>query len=192
MLRQLLFDIIYCHAGFRSIQCCADTNFTELTTNISWVTDDNWYPDTLNCQGITQQIKNTTFYAKNRVFNSSFAKKWCYNLTTRKDQDYLIRGTFTAGDLQRTPQSTIFDVLIDVTSVAHVNSSNDAVVEGVFRTTTDYMNFCLLKEHGDPYLSKLELRPLASNYLKEKASTVLKLIDRIDVGNTGTGVRYAY
>ncbi|KAK1351646.1 Symbiosis receptor-like kinase [Heracleum sosnowskyi] len=188
----IVLQTTYAQEGFRSIQCCADTNFTESTTNISWVTDDNWYPDKLTCQGTAQQIKNTTFYAKTRVFNSRFAKKWCYDLTTRKDQDYLIRGTFTAGDLRRTPQSTIFDVLIDVTSVAHVNSSNDAVVEGVFRTTTENMNFCLLKEHGDPYLSRLELRPLASNYLVEKASTVLKLIDRIDVGNTGTAIRYPY
>ncbi|KAL8117881.1 hypothetical protein AgCh_015679 [Apium graveolens] len=188
----ILLQTTYAQEDFRSIQCCADTNFTESTTNLSWITDDNWYPDKRTCQGITQQIKNSTVHAKTRIFNSSFAKKWCYNLTTRKDQDYLLRGTFTAGDLQRTPQSNIFDVLIDITSIAQVNSSNDAVVEGVFRTTMDYMNFCLLKEHGDPYLSKLELRPLASNYLKAKASTVLKLVDRIDVGNTGRGIRYPY
>ncbi|KAL1810047.1 hypothetical protein ACET3Z_027037 [Daucus carota] len=178
--------------GFSSIQCCADTDFTDSTTNISWATDDKWYPDKLTCQGITQQIENTTLSVKTRVFNSSFATKWCYNLTTRKDQDYLIRSTFRAGDLQKAPQSSIFDVLIDVTSVAQVNSSDDAVVEGIFRTTMDYMNFCLLKEQGDPYLSKLELRPLSSNYLKEKASTVLKLTHRIDVGNTGMAIRYPY
>lgn len=72
-----------------------------------------------------------------------------------------------------------------------MKSSDDAVVEGVFKATNDYMNFCLSKELGDPYLSKLELRPLNSEYLKEKASVVLKLVDRVDVGSTGVEIRYS-
>lgn len=180
-----------CHAGFESIQCCADTNFTDPSTNISWATDYNRYPDKPSCVDIARPVQNNTAYDRARVFSSSLGNKWCYNLTTRKDQNYLIRGTFTAGELQRKPPGTIFDVLIDVTSIALVKSSDDAVVEGVFKATNDYMNFCLSKEQGDPYLSKLELRPLNSEYLKGKASVVLKLVDRVDVGSTGVEIRYS-
>lgn len=180
-----------CHAGFESIQCCANTNFTDPNTNISWATDYNRYPDKQSCQEITRSSQKNTTHDRTRVFSSSFGNKWCYNLTTRKGRDYLIRGKFTAGKLQRRPPGTSFEFLIGVTSIALVNSSDDAVVEGVFKATNESTNFCLSKEQGDPYLSRLELRPLHSEYLKEKASSVLKLVDRVDVGSTEAEIRYS-
>ncbi|KAK3012602.1 hypothetical protein RJ639_009602 [Escallonia herrerae] len=171
--------------GFLSIQCCADSNVTEPYTNISWTTDANWYPDHRNCQDITP---SDTEYDKARVFGSHLGSKWCYNLTTSKDQDYLIRGTFLSGSLP----GTLFNVLIGVTPVGLVNSSDDTEVEGVFKATNDYTDFCLSKENGDPYISKLELRPSNPDYLKRETSSILKLIDRVDVGNTGSEIRYPH
>ncbi|KAL8125094.1 nodulation receptor kinase-like isoform X2 [Apium graveolens] len=169
--------------GFESIQCCAQTNFTDRNTNISWTTDDQWYPNISCCQEISPSTKV-------RVFSSTFGNKWCYSLNTRKDENYLLRGTFRAGELQKSPPGTIFDVLIGITSIAIVKSSEDAVVEGLFRANDNYMNLCLSEERGDPYLLKLELRPLDSVYLKEKPSVALRVIDRVDVGNTGAEIRY--
>lgn len=167
-----------------SLQCCAQTNFTDPNTNISWTTDDQWYPDISSCQEISPPTKV-------RVFSSTFGNKWCYNLKTRKDENYLLRGIFKAGEQQRSPTGTRFDVLIDITSIAIVKSSEDAVVEGVFKANDNYMNLCLSKEMGDPYLLKLELRPLMSEYVKEKATVALKVMDRVDVGSTGAEIRYA-
>lgn len=101
-----------------------------------------------------------------------------------------IRGTFKAGELQKSPTGTSFNVLIDITSIAIVKSSEDAVVDGIFKADDKYTNLCLSKEKGDPYLLKLELGPLNSEYLKDKASVALELIHRVDVGNTGAEIRY--
>ncbi|KAK1383128.1 Nodulation receptor kinase [Heracleum sosnowskyi] len=169
--------------GFKSIQSCAQTNFTDPKTNISWTTDDQWYPNISSCQEISPP-------SKLRVFSSTVGNKWCYSLKTRKDEIYLLRGTFKAGELQKAPPGTSFDVLIDITSIAIVKSSEDAVVEGIFKANDKYTNLCLSKERGDPYLLKLELRPLNSEYLKEKPSIALKVIDRVDVGSTGAEIRY--
>lgn len=63
-------------------------------------------------------------------------------------------------------------------------------MEGIFRANDKYIDLCLSKERGDPYLLKLELRPLNSEYLKEKPSVALKVIDRVDVGSAGAEIRY--
>ncbi|KAG5528143.1 hypothetical protein RHGRI_028922 [Rhododendron griersonianum] len=114
-----------------------------------------------------------------------------------KNQDYLIRGTFIS---EGTPSKSFFsfNVMIGTTLIGTVNSSFDTEVEGVFKATGDYINFCLEKdakvEEGDPYISKLELRPLGnSDYLmQEEPSSVLKLIERVDVGSNELKIRYPY
>ncbi|GMP27536.1 hypothetical protein CsSME_00003481 [Camellia sinensis var. sinensis] len=179
--------------GFVSIQCCGDLNFTDSKTNISWKTDSDWYPDRFTCQDIVRPVKNDTGYNKARFFNSRFGNKWCYNLTTVKNQDYLIRGTFRYGDLQGIPAGSSFNVLIGVTLIGTVNSVYETEVEAIFRATNDNMNFCLGKGKGYPYISKLELRTLNnSDYFQLEPSGVLKLIDRFGVGSDGQKIRYPY
>lgn len=179
--------------GFVSIQCCGDLNFTDSKTNISWKTDSDWYPDRFTCQDIVRPVKNDTGYNKARLFNSRFGNKWCYNLTTVKNQDYLIRGTFRYGDLQGIPPGSFFNVLIGVTPIGTVNSVYETEVEAIFRATNDYINFCLEKGKGYPYISKLELRTLNnSDYFQLEPSGVLKLIDRFGVGSDGQKIRYPY
>ncbi|KAF5958360.1 hypothetical protein HYC85_005585 [Camellia sinensis] len=161
--------------GFVSIQCCADSNFTDPITRINWITDNDWYPDKLTCQNIIRPVQNDTGYDEARLFSSWFGDKWCYNLTTVKDRDYLIRGTFLLGDVQSS-----FYVLIGVTRIGIVNSSNDMEIEG--RRRREILTF-----------RKLELRPLNdSDYLKREPSSVLKLIDRVDVGSDVQEIRYPY
>lgn len=167
-------------------------NFTDSKTNISWKTDSDWYPDRFTCQDIVRPVKNDTGYNKARFFNSRFGNKWCYNLTTVKNQDYLIRGTFRYGDLQGIPPGSFFNVLIGVTPIGTVNSVYETEVEAIFRATNDYINFCLEKGKGYPYISKLELRTLNnSDYFQLEPSGVLKLIDRFGVGSDGQKIRYA-
>ncbi|CAL5369293.1 unnamed protein product [Camellia sinensis] len=179
--------------GFVSIQCCGDLNFTDSKTNISWKTDSDWYPDRFTCQDIVRPVKNDTGYNKARFFNSRFGNKWCYNLTTVKNQDYLIRGTFRYGDLLGIPPGSSFNVLIGVTPIGTVNSVYETEVEAIFRATNDNMNFCLEKGKGYPYISKLELRTLNnSDYFQLEPSGVLKLIDRFGVGSDGQKIRYPY
>ncbi|CAK9150616.1 unnamed protein product [Ilex paraguariensis] len=177
--------------GFVSLQCCADSEVTDPNSNITWITDENWYPDKLNCQQIKRAAQNDTLYDKARFFPSQLGTKWCYNLTAEKDQDYLIRGTFLFGDLQNTAPGS-FDVLVGVTQIGLVNSSAPSEVEGILKATNNHFNFCLSTKKGEPYISKLELRPVNSDYLEREPSSVLKVIDRVDVGNTGQEIRYPH
>ncbi|XP_057984619.1 nodulation receptor kinase-like, partial [Hevea brasiliensis] len=179
------------HADFVSINCCAALNSTD-KNNISWIPDYGWFPNDANCQNITRAA-NHTGYDKIRFFQIDSGKR-CYNLPTNKDQDYLIRGTFLYG--YSVGFSLSFDVLIGVTRISTVKSfkdlkAEDLKVEGIFRATNQHMDFCLVHDKGSPYISQLELRPLEDSvYLQRKATTVLKLVSRIGVGNAGDGIRH--
>lgn len=174
-----------------SINCCAESKSTDLVTGISWIPDDTWFPDRTSCRNITKPVQNYTGYDKARFFSTRLGKKWCYNLTTIKDQEYLIRGTFLDGDSLQAPSSTLFNVSIGATIISLVNSSDDVEVEGIFKATNEYVNFCLVKVKGDPYISKLELRDLNDlEYLQGKSTSILGKVSRIDVGNTEVEIRY--
>lgn len=90
------------------------------------------------------------------------------------------------------PPDNFFNVSIGATEIEQVNSVHKPTVEGVFIATSNYTNFCILKGKGEAYLSKLELRPSHPDYLKGDPSSVLKLIDRVDAGNTGAEIRYPF
>nr|XP_043614741.1 nodulation receptor kinase-like [Erigeron canadensis]XP_043614742.1 nodulation receptor kinase-like [Erigeron canadensis]XP_043614743.1 nodulation receptor kinase-like [Erigeron canadensis] len=173
---------------FVSIQSCADSKFTDPSNNITWIPDDKWFPDNQQCQDIVRPVQNGTANDHARFFNMKYGTKWCYDLPTEKGQYYLIRGTFPLEDLNASPTTTYFEVSIGITPLGRVNSSSEAVVEGIVRANHNYTNFCVLKKQGNPYVSKIELRPLDSDY--GVPLSVLKLVHRIDVGNTGREIRY--
>lgn len=104
-------------------------------------------------------------------------------MPTKKGRGYLIRGTFVTS-----PTNTFFDVLIGTTPIGRVGSSDEAEVEVIVRANNNYIDFCLLKKQGNPYISKIELRPLDLDY--EEPSNVLKVLHRVDVGNTRGEIRY--
>lgn len=187
----LAIQLTCAQEDFQSIQCCSDSNYTDPNTNITWTRDAYWFPKKQGCQDIARAVVSDTSYNKTRFFSSAYSTKWCYNLTTKKDQKYLIRSTHY-GDLQRTPPGMFFHVLIGVTPVGKVKASNYAEVEGIFKATDDYMNFCLSQGKGEPYISKLELRPLDADYLNTEPTSALKLVHRVDVGSTGEEIRYPH
>ncbi|KAJ7953483.1 Receptor kinase [Quillaja saponaria] len=119
-------------------------------------------------------------------FEIDYGKR-CYNLTTIKDQEYLLRGTFLFGD--SLSSASFFDISIGATPLSVVNSSDDFEIEGIFQATKDYIDFCLVRRQGDPYISQLELSPV-HNYLQDLPSTVLKLISRNNLGKEGDDIRY--
>ncbi|KAJ8567407.1 hypothetical protein K7X08_019615 [Anisodus acutangulus] len=185
----LLIQSAFAQEGFLSIQCCAHANFTEPRTNLSWISDETWFPENQSC--IWPVYKNA-HYERARSFSSDIGHKWCYNLPTRKDHEYLVRGTFLSGNQEKTLPHSSFVVLIGVTPIANVKSSDELTVEGIFRATRSYTNFCLLKKKGNPYISKVELRPINPDYLKREPSEVLKLVHRVDAGNKGKEIRYPF
>ncbi|XAR51454.1 Non-specific serine/threonine protein kinase [Bertholletia excelsa] len=179
--------------GFISVRCCADSNFADPNTHLDWIADRDWYPDDSTCQNIAWPEQNGIDPDKARIFNSQTNKKWCYNLPTVKNHDYLIRGTFLSGDQHGTSSNSSFNVFVGATRIGTVNSVNGIEVEGIFKATDDNIDFCLEQKSGDPYISKLELRPVnGSDYLNQHPSGVLKLIKRVDVGSDRLQMRYPY
>lgn len=173
-----------------SVQCCARANFTDPSTNLSWISDESCFPEIQSC--ISRPVYKKSHYERARSFSSDIGHKWCYSLPTRKGHDYLVRGTFLSGNQERTLPHSSFVVLIGVTPIAIVKSSDELTVEGIFRATRSYTNFCLLKTKGNPYISKVELRPINPYYLKREPSKVLKLVHRVDAGNKGAEIRYSF
>ncbi|NP_001234869.1 symbiosis receptor-like kinase precursor [Solanum lycopersicum] len=180
----------FAQEGFLSIQCCATANFTEPRTNLSWISDGIWFPENQSC--ISRPVYKSEHYERARSFSSDISHKWCYSLPTRKEHDYLVRGTFLSVKQEKTLPHSSFVVLIGVTPIATVKSSDELKVEGIFRATRSYTNFCLLKKKGNPYISKVELRPINSDYLKKEPSEILKLVHRVDAGNKAAEIRYPY
>lgn len=170
-----------------SIACCAEANITDHITNINWTTDSKWYPDRItSCQKIRKPVVNQTGYDEARIFNIASGKR-CYSLPTANGTDYLTRGTFLTG----AAEYSSFGVSVGVTEIGQVNSAHDSEVEGLFRASNNYIDFCLLKKEGAPYISQLVLRPLKDlDYLKGFPSSVLKLVKRISLGGNGSDVRY--
>ncbi|CAI0430876.1 unnamed protein product [Linum tenue] len=180
--------------GFISIKCCGGKGQTD-SSSITWISDDQWYPDETGCQSIARASPDnyTTGHDKVRYFYIGNAEKRCYSLPTTPDHDYLIRGTFPFSNTVLGSESPTFDVLVGVTPIGLVDSSGESQVESIFRATDQYTDFCLVQETGDPYISQIELRPLYddSSYLDGKDSAVLlKLVDRVDLGNSGNTIRF--
>ncbi|XP_061355239.1 nodulation receptor kinase-like [Gastrolobium bilobum] len=174
--------------GFESIACCADSNYTDTLTTLNYISDYRWFSDKTSCRPITSVV-NQSSYEILRVFDINKGKR-CYNLPALKDQVHLIRGTFPFDNSLRKPPNSSFDVSIGVTKIGAVRSSQDLKIEGVFRATKNYVDFCLLTEEGNPYISLLELRPLPEEYLQGFSSSVLKLISRSNLGGKEDDIRY--
>lgn len=108
-------------------------------------------------------------------------------MQTIEDKVYLIRGTFPFDSF-----NSSFYVSIGVTQLGEVRSSRlqDLEIEGVFRATKDYIDFCLVKGEVNPFISQIELRSLPEEYLHDLPASVLKLISRNNLGDGKDDLRY--
>ncbi|KAI4328102.1 hypothetical protein L6164_020487 [Bauhinia variegata] len=175
--------------GFLSISCCADSDYTDQSTGLIYTSDYTLFSDRTSCRHITKPVINYTSYDRARAFHIDKGKR-CFNLSTVKDQVYLLRGRFLIDESSREPLDSPFKVSIGVTLLGVVEPQ-DLEIEGVFRATKNYIDFCLVKDEGDPYISQLELRLLPEEYLLGLNSSVLKLISRSNLGNGSRGeIRY--
>lgn len=171
------------NVGFVSLACCADSNFTDTSTGIVWTPDSHWFPNSSSCINISNN-------AKSRIFGIALGKRSCYRISTVKGQEYVIRGTFLVKESSASGDS-YFGVYIGATLLDLVSSSQDWVVEGSFKAERKYVDFCLEKEKGEPYISYFELRQLHDfRYLSRFPSRALKLITRLNLGEPRFNIRY--
>ncbi|KAK4263033.1 hypothetical protein QN277_028512 [Acacia crassicarpa] len=183
---------------FVSIACCADSNYTDPRTSVNYTSDFSFYPDKTGCLATTKPVENREAKpvenreghdGKARVFDIERGKR-CYNLPTIENQVYLLRGTFPSGESLSESLNSSFNVTIGFTLLGVVEKPSQDVesLEGIFRATKNYTNFCLVKNKGSPYVSLIELRPLDEEYLLDSPSRVLKVITRNNLG--GDDIRY--
>ncbi|CAK8540395.1 unnamed protein product [Lathyrus sativus] len=172
--------------GFESIACCADSNYTDPKTNLNYTTDYRWYSDKSSCRQIPKILLSHRSNVNFRLFDIDEGKR-CYNLPTIKDQVYLIRGIFPFDSV-----NSSFYVSIGATELGEVTSSRleDLEIEGIFRAPKDNIDFCLLKEDVNPFISQLELRPLPEEYLHDFSTNVLKLISRNNLCGIEEDIRF--
>lgn len=171
---------------FESIACCADSNYTDPLTTLNYTTDYSWFSDKRSCRQIPEAGLNNRSNENVRLFDIDEGKR-CYNLPTIKNKVYLIRGTFPFDST-----NSSFYVSIGITQLGAVRSSRlqGLEVEGVFRATKDYIDFCLVKGEVNPFISQLELRPLPEEYLHDLPTSVLKLISRNNLGGSKDDIRF--
>lgn len=161
-------------------------NYTDPLTTLNYTTDYTWFSDKRSCRKIPETELRNRSNENVRLFDIDEGKR-CYNLPTIKNEVYLIRGTFPFDSL-----NSSFNASIGVTQLGAVRSSRlqDLEIEGVFRATKDYIDFCLLKGEVYPFISQLELRPSPEEYLQDFPTSVLKLISRNNLGDTKDDIRY--
>ncbi|XP_011627887.1 nodulation receptor kinase [Amborella trichopoda] len=175
--------------GFVSINCCAQTNITESATGINWTTDRGLQHERGVC--FTLKSPPTAPFQYIRVFNADVGNRWCYSLKTLDNEAFLIRGSFVNGSSLLLYGLSVFNVSIDATVLSQVNAALDpTVVEAILRPGKNYVNFCLIEGVGDPFLSKLELRPVKVKGSWVENNKILKLMRRVDLGNMNFTVRF--
>ncbi|KAL0928113.1 hypothetical protein M5K25_002354 [Dendrobium thyrsiflorum] len=176
--------------GFVSIQCCAASNFTDQGTNLTWISDNYLFHSVGRCENFSAFSGNDHKIA--RVFDESDSKSFCYYLPVIKSRKYLVRATFLNGHVPQFVTGSTFNFSIGSTSISQINSSLEYLeLEGIFAANDDHTNFCLRNEHGNAYISKLELRPLNDAfYLQGSPATILKLVTRVDLGNKNLYYRF--
>ncbi|XP_054825608.1 nodulation receptor kinase-like isoform X2 [Prosopis cineraria] len=160
-------------------------------TSVNYTSDFSFYPDKTSCLDTTKPVGNNAGRGKARVFYIDEGKR-CYNLPTAENQVYLLRGTFPSDEsLSKSPNSS-FDVTIGVTSLGVVEKppQDMELLEGIFRAKKNYIDFCLVKDEGSPYISLIELRPLDEEYLQDSPSSALKLIARNNLEANGDDIRH--
>nr|AAX53605.1 nodulation receptor kinase [Astragalus sinicus] len=172
--------------GFESIACCADSNYTDPRTTLNYTTDYIWFSDKQSCKQIPEIVLSQRSNENVRLFHINEGKR-CYNLPTIEDKVYLIRGTFPFDSFDSS-----FYVSIGVTQLGEVRSSRlqDLEIEGVFKATKDYIDFCLVKGEVNPFISQIELRSLPEEYLHDLPASVLKLISRNNLGDKKDDIRF--
>ncbi|XP_068657022.1 nodulation receptor kinase-like [Aristolochia californica] len=183
------------HAEFVSLECCSVSKRTDPATNIIWIPDDGWLLSNGTCRYLSPLALNDSSNNAFRILDEDSASKWCYNFSTINQHDYLVRATFLHGSFMQSFNGTAFNISIGATLFGQetpvIDREEEVEVEAIVRAPNRYLNFCLVKVNGNPYISKVELRPLSDyHYLNENQNVILKLLSRVDAGNTREQIRY--
>ncbi|KAJ3695105.1 hypothetical protein LUZ60_000482 [Juncus effusus] len=187
---------------FVSIDCGANGSYTDAVTNISYSSDDQ-YIDTGKNYNIVSNNLNDSFsrqYKTVRSFPSGVRN--CYKLNAVEGNKYLIRASFLYGNYDEqessaTSESQVsFDLYTGSNFWRRVDISEayeEYSFELIYVALADLMWVCLIDtDRGTPFISTLEVRPLAKNlYPYAGEHTQIAILSRYNYGpTTGEIIRY--
>ncbi|CAI9092003.1 OLC1v1027137C6 [Oldenlandia corymbosa var. corymbosa] len=139
------------------------------TTHIYYVMDENYIDTGINENVAGDHINNSIPRHLWTVRSFPNGTRNCYNLSPpqRMGARYLIRATFMYGNYDGLNHTTKFDLYlgVDLWDAVEVNDSASVVVKELIHVpSSDYLYVCLINRGaGTPFISALELRPLAQD-----------------------------
>ncbi|MFS7967635.1 putative transferase [Helianthus anomalus] len=175
-------------AGFISIDCGSESNYTQNGTGINYVSDDGFIEG-----GESYDLSRIRNY-RTRVYNTlrSFPQneRNCYTLRPQKGKNnrYLIRAMFFYGESRGQPPQFDLHIGADYWATVYISDPSIYVVyEMIHLTSSDYIHVCLVNTaRGDPFITSLELRPLDITMYKQPSPSSLILNYRQNFGTNQT------
>lgn len=187
-------------AGFISIDCgiAKGSTYTDQVTGINYISDAE-FRDTGEIHSIMPAYNSLDIY-KHATSLTSFPQNTrnCYTLkpSQGKGNRYLIRARFMYGNYDFKGELPEFDVYLgpDYLDTVKVNSSSRPVnMEIVHVLSSDYIHVCLVNTgRGTPFISVIELRPLAKDMYEETDFGSLYLFERVNFGTTFRTARLSF
>ncbi|CAM8917208.1 unnamed protein product [Rhodiola kirilowii] len=183
-------------SGFISIDCGSTSSYSDETTGITYVPDEEYVDSGIN-NGIAAQYKGNglqTKFLNVRSFPDD--DRNCYTLKPKqvKGTQYFMRAQFMYGNYDSKNHAPDFDLYIGVnlwTTVSFKEIDEVVTAEMIHVPSTKVTNVCLVNKNlGTPFISVLELR-LVSNETYISRTGTLKLAYRLNLGtNSADEIRF--
>jgi hypothetical protein len=179
--------------GFISIDCGLSAAAYTDANNITWVPDTGY---TFTGQNFDLVTSDTKTLQSLRYFPEGRSKD-CYVLPAIPNDTYMVRVYFLYADFPGTDAPPTFDLEIEALSVGPIDFTGSAensvrYCEAYLSATKDTIYVCLARITGDPFISSLELRPLAtvSMYLIVQQGSYLLTQYHANFGGSTPVIRY--
>lgn len=183
-----------CDAGFVSLNCGANENFTD-EIGLQWIADDHLIYGQISNISVANETRKQ--YMTLRHFPAD-SRKYCYKLDVITRTRYLIRATFLYGNFDNNNVYPKFDISLGPTHWSTIVISDAATIEVrelIFLASSPKIDVCLSNATtGQPFISTLELRQFnGSVYLTPfEDRYYLSVSARINFGaDSEAPVRYA-
>ncbi|KAJ1689501.1 hypothetical protein LUZ63_013656 [Rhynchospora breviuscula] len=182
--------------SFINIDCGLAANSTTVDeeTKLTFVSDDQFIDTGVNYKIAPKYVTNGIYTKYLTVRSFPNGTRNCYTLRSLSaGSKYLVRATFKYGNYDNKNAPPTFDIHLGVNywdTVVISTSEGLPYTEIIATATSDYLQVCLINtNHGTPFISVLELRPLETT-LYEDANSNQSLVTyaRLNVG--GDYLRY--
>uniref|UniRef100_A0A7N0UWT1 Malectin-like domain-containing protein n=1 Tax=Kalanchoe fedtschenkoi TaxID=63787 RepID=A0A7N0UWT1_KALFE len=178
-------------SGFISIDCGSSTSYTDASYGINYVPDAGFI-DSGESKGVSAPYKTNLLTQFETVRSFPEGAKNCYTLEPQQPgvEQFLIRARFMYGNYDLKSKNPEFDLYIGVNFWMTVTiSAPDSVfrAEMIHNSSADVINVCLVnKGSGTPFISVLELRPIADKRLYAPETGSMRLYSRLNLGSNSS------